>query len=106
MPLYIYSYSRTPLLIQTPQNLFLMEAVWTRYFPLSAYVRDIITSDKLGTVNRVFADLSQALNPSENYADGKNRMVNIDLAGTQHTNFTNPPNPLAPFSLQSPPALR
>jgi len=29
------------------KNLFLMEAVWTRYFPLSIYVRDIITSGKV-----------------------------------------------------------
>jgi dihydrodiol dehydrogenase / D-xylose 1-dehydrogenase (NADP) len=29
------------------KNLFLMEAVWTRYFPLSIYVRDVITSGKV-----------------------------------------------------------
>jgi dihydrodiol dehydrogenase / D-xylose 1-dehydrogenase (NADP) len=29
------------------KNLFLMEAVWTRYFPLSIYVREIITSGKV-----------------------------------------------------------
>ncbi|TFY52593.1 hypothetical protein EVJ58_g9926, partial [Rhodofomes roseus] len=38
------------------KNLFLMEAVWTRYFPLSHYVRDVITSGKLGNVQLVTAD--------------------------------------------------
>jgi dihydrodiol dehydrogenase / D-xylose 1-dehydrogenase (NADP) len=63
------------------KNLFLMEAVWTRYFPLSIYVRDLITSGKLGTVSRVFADLSINANPEVAWADGKSRMINKDLAG-------------------------
>lgn len=58
-----------------------MEAVWTRYFPLSIYVRDLITSGKLGTVHRVFADFSMSANPDVTFADGKHRMVNPDLAG-------------------------
>lgn len=33
------------------KNLFLMEAVWTRYFPLSIYVRDVITSGKVCAPN-------------------------------------------------------
>ncbi|GME32213.1 putative dimeric dihydrodiol protein [Neofusicoccum parvum] len=63
------------------KNLFLMEAVWTRYFPLSIYVRDLITSGKLGTVQRVYSDNSHALDPETSFADGKHRMVNPDLAG-------------------------
>lgn len=63
------------------KNLFLMEAVWTRYFPLSIYVRDIITSGKIGAVQRVYADNSHALDPEKAFADGKHRMVNPDLAG-------------------------
>lgn len=63
------------------QNLFLMEAVWTRYFPLSIYVRDIITSGRLGPVSRVFADNSMATDPESSFPDGKHRMVNPDLAG-------------------------
>jgi predicted dehydrogenase len=58
------------------KNLFLMEAVWTRYFPLSIYVRDIITSGKLGHVSRVFAD-----NSFNFQFDEKDRMINPDLAG-------------------------
>lgn len=63
------------------KDLFLMEAVWTRYFPLSIYVRETITSGRLGTVTRVFADNSRASDPERTWADGKHRMVNPDLAG-------------------------
>ena len=58
-----------------------MEAVWTRYFPISIYVRDLITSGRLGKVSRVTADLAQSINPEEAFPDGKHRMVNPDLAG-------------------------
>lgn len=58
-----------------------MEAVWTRYFPLSAYVRDLITSNKLGLIHRVTADLSNASSPATTFADGQSRMVNMSLAG-------------------------
>ncbi|KAF2015818.1 NAD(P)-binding protein [Aaosphaeria arxii CBS 175.79] len=63
------------------KNLFLMEAVWTRYFPLSIYVREQIKSGRIGPLHRVLADNSMALNPEENFKDGKHRMVNPDLAG-------------------------
>jgi dihydrodiol dehydrogenase / D-xylose 1-dehydrogenase (NADP) len=65
------------------KNLFLMEAVWTRYFPISVYVRELITSGKLGPIARVFADNSGAWIPTDDpsNADNKSRMVNVDLAG-------------------------
>nr|POE62532.1 d-xylose 1-dehydrogenase (nadp(+)) [Quercus suber] len=62
------------------KNLFLMEAVWTRYFPLSIYVRDIITSGRIGPVSRTYADLSIGAPPEKSF-DDKHRMVNPDLAG-------------------------
>ncbi|KAL0255106.1 hypothetical protein SLS55_009635 [Diplodia seriata] len=75
--------AQTKKLVATAKekNLFLMEAVWTRYFPLSIYVRDIIASGKIGTVQRVTADNAHALDPETAFADGKHRMVNPDLAG-------------------------
>jgi len=63
------------------KNLFLMEAVWTRYFPLSIYVREQITSGRIGPVARVLSDNSMALDPENSFSDGKHRMVNPDLAG-------------------------
>ena len=51
--------------------------VWTRYFPLSIYVRDLITSGKIGQIERTFADLSFEWG---DFSDD-NRMVNPDLAG-------------------------
>ncbi|KAK9322274.1 putative dimeric dihydrodiol dehydrogenase [Lipomyces orientalis] len=62
------------------KNLFLMEALWTRYFPLSVYVREAITSGRVGTIMRAYADNSLDLNPEENFSK-KHRMVNPDLAG-------------------------
>jgi len=62
------------------KNLFLMEAVWTRYFPLSIYVRDTITSGKLGTVYRCAADNSMSMSPETAFKD-THRMVNPELAG-------------------------
>lgn len=62
------------------RKLFLMEAVWTRYFPLSIEIRQAITSGKLGDVLRVVADNSFGGSPEEKF--GKDhRMVNMDLAG-------------------------
>ncbi|RMD42613.1 hypothetical protein DV735_g2506, partial [Chaetothyriales sp. CBS 134920] len=63
------------------KNVFLMEAVWTRYFPISIYVRDLISSGRLGQVQRVFADTSVNCDPERTWPDGKHRMVNPDLAG-------------------------
>ncbi|KAF4552235.1 D-xylose 1-dehydrogenase (NADP(+))-like protein 2 [Elsinoe fawcettii] len=74
---------QTKILIELARkkNLFLMEAVWTRYFPLSIYVRDIISSRKIGTVYRVEADTSPGIvNPEKAFED-THRMVNPDLAG-------------------------
>ncbi|PNY28492.1 Uncharacterized protein TCAP_01596 [Tolypocladium capitatum] len=67
------------------KNLFFMEAVWTRYFPLSIKIRELITSGEIGTVHRTFADLS--FNETTDEDDGtvtfadSHRMVNKDLAG-------------------------
>jgi dihydrodiol dehydrogenase / D-xylose 1-dehydrogenase (NADP) len=36
------------------KNLFLMEAVWTRYFPLSIYVREVITSGKVNASSLLY----------------------------------------------------
>lgn len=65
------------------KNLFFMEAVWTRYFPLSIKIRELVTSGAIGQVHRVFSDLSfgeGAEDGSLNFPD-ENRMVNMDLAG-------------------------
>lgn len=46
--------SQTKKLIAKAQekNLFLMEAVWTRYFPLSIKIRELIKSGEIGHVHR------------------------------------------------------
>lgn len=66
--------------IANEKRLFLMEAVWTRYFPLSIAVRKHIIDGDIGEVLRVSADLSIANIPEEEF-DVSHRMVNKDLAG-------------------------
>ncbi|KAF2398858.1 oxidoreductase domain-containing protein [Trichodelitschia bisporula] len=63
------------------RGVLLMEAVWTRYFPLTAYVREVIQSGRLGPVTRVLADCSVATEPHTSFPDGAHRMVNPALAG-------------------------
>lgn len=73
---------QTKILVETARKrgLFLMEAVWTRYFPLSIYVRDVITSGRIGTVHRAQADLSMATELGTELNDS-HRLLNMDLAG-------------------------
>ncbi|KAF3930382.1 hypothetical protein AA313_de0204613 [Arthrobotrys entomopaga] len=66
--------------IAQEKKLFLMEAVWTRFFPLSIEVRNLVSSGKIGQVRKVLADLS-FLNDVEKVFPPENRMVNMDLAG-------------------------
>ncbi|KAL2205392.1 NADP:D-xylose dehydrogenase [Sarocladium strictum] len=86
--------AQTKKLVQTAKekNLFLMEAVWTRFFPLSIKIRELITSGAIGDVHRTFADLSFGNvvdNGKLGFDDGtgklstddSHRMVNADLAG-------------------------
>ncbi|KAL8908310.1 MAG: hypothetical protein Q9171_005496 [Xanthocarpia ochracea] len=69
-------------LIETAEakNLFLMEAVWTRFFPLSIQIRKFIEDGNLGAVHRVIADNSFGDNIEEKYGT-THRMINMDLAG-------------------------
>ncbi|PHH65102.1 hypothetical protein CDD82_1700 [Ophiocordyceps australis] len=67
------------------KRLFLMEAVWTRYFPLSIKIREMVAAGEIGTVYRTLADLSFNETDVQNhdcvtFADS-HRMVNLDLAG-------------------------
>ncbi|KAK4207015.1 hypothetical protein V8F33_000569 [Rhypophila sp. PSN 637] len=77
--------SQSRKLIETAKakGVFFMEAVWTRYFPLSIKVRELIKEGAIGTVYRVVADLSlgnDAPDGKVTFADS-HRMVNPDLAG-------------------------
>ncbi|KAI1460855.1 hypothetical protein F4805DRAFT_347533 [Annulohypoxylon moriforme] len=65
------------------KNLFFMEAVWTRYFPLSIKIRELVSSGFIGPVYRVIADNSfgnDGPNGTLTFPD-EHRMVNPDLAG-------------------------
>lgn len=66
--------------IAKEKGLFLMEAVWTRFFPLTLSIQNFIRSGRLGVVKRVYADLS-FWNDVEAEFGTEHRMVNLDLAG-------------------------
>ncbi|CEJ54708.1 Putative Catalytic activity: dimeric dihydrodiol dehydrogenases [Penicillium brasilianum] len=74
--------AQTKILCETAREkgLFLMEAVWTRYFPLSVQVREIIQSGEIGEVLRTVADTSFGDDVEEKWGT-THRMVNPDLAG-------------------------
>jgi predicted dehydrogenase len=62
------------------KKLFFMEAVWTRYFPLSIKIRELVSSGAIGPVYRVIADNSFGKDGPDGtvgYPDD-NRMVNLD----------------------------
>jgi predicted dehydrogenase len=77
--------SQAKKLVETAKakKLFLMEAVWTRYFPLSIKIRELVKSGAIGVVHRVTADLSipSAAEDGSITFDDSHRMVNPDLAG-------------------------
>ncbi|KAM0545793.1 hypothetical protein ACHAPJ_011217 [Fusarium lateritium] len=60
------------------KNVFLMEAVWTRYFPISIQVRELIQSGAIGTVYRTFA---RDLPDGKLDIDDSHRLISPDLAG-------------------------
>ncbi|KAJ4244369.1 hypothetical protein NW762_014496 [Fusarium torreyae] len=61
------------------KNLLLMEGLWTRYFPVSAYVREIVSSGRIGPVERVLSEHS--LGYAGGFEDDDHIMVNPRLAG-------------------------
>jgi predicted dehydrogenase len=76
---------QTKKLIETAKEkrLFFMEAVWTRYFPLSIKIREMVKDGEIGQVTRVVADLSLSSSTEDGKLifDNSHRMVNLDLAG-------------------------
>ncbi|KIV88001.1 hypothetical protein PV10_09180 [Exophiala mesophila] len=72
--------SQAKILYETAKQrkLFFMEAVWTRYFPLSIAVRKHITGGDIGEVLRVTADMSIGADKDFSLSS---RMINLDLAG-------------------------
>lgn len=59
---------------------FMMEAVWTRFFPLAREVTEFVRGGRLGVVKRVGADFS-FWNDVEKEFGVEHRMVNMGLAG-------------------------
>ena len=74
--------AQAKILVETAKknNLFLMEAVWIRFFPICQELRKLASDGKIGDIRRVFADLSIAADVEGKFGT-QHRMVNMDLAG-------------------------
>ncbi|OAA43843.1 NADP:D-xylose dehydrogenase [Metarhizium rileyi] len=69
------------------KNLFFLEAMWTRYFPLSIKIRELISSGEIGTVYRTLGEFFARL-LSQNF------LVHLRLPGLESKDHdTNPPRP-------------
>ena len=75
--------SQARVLYQTARakNLFLLDAVWTRYFPLSVQIRDLIKEGAIGEALHVIADTSMGEDTDDLWKVQRRRKVNRDLAG-------------------------
>jgi hypothetical protein len=62
------------------KNCFLMEALWTRFFPLTMRVRELILEGAIGKVQRVVADRSLGRDIEVLYGT-EHRLINANLAG-------------------------
>lgn len=74
--------AQAKILYQTAKTkkLFLMEGLWTRFFPLASAVRKYISSGAIGEALRVSSDISIGCPPEESFDVG-HRMVSPHLAG-------------------------
>ncbi|VUC32661.1 unnamed protein product [Clonostachys rosea] len=77
--------SQTRKLVEAARSkgVFFLEAVWTRYFPISIKVRELIQSGAIGTPYRTYADLSLGKDLGNGKIDfeDSHRLVSLDLAG-------------------------
>lgn len=70
--------------IAKAKGLFLMEALWTRFLPVSIEITNIIARGDVGRVYRVFADNSLPMDPgdkSNSRWQPEGRLLNPSLAG-------------------------
>ena len=58
------------------KNLFLMEAVWTRFFPVMQEIRQLIQDGKIGRVRQITGDFL-----IQREYDPQHRLYNLDLGG-------------------------
>ncbi|PYI02481.1 dimeric dihydrodiol dehydrogenase [Aspergillus sclerotiicarbonarius CBS 121057] len=62
------------------RGLFLMEALWTRFFPLTRHVQQLVRDGRIGTVQRILAERNLGRDVEKLYGTS-HRLVNPDLAG-------------------------
>ncbi|PWY91670.1 dimeric dihydrodiol dehydrogenase [Aspergillus sclerotioniger CBS 115572] len=62
------------------RGLYLMEALWTRFFPLTRHVQQLVREGRIGTVQRVVAERNLGRDVERLYGTS-HRLVNPALAG-------------------------
>lgn len=70
--------------IAKAKGLFLMEALWTRFLPISIEITNIIARGDIGRVYRVLADNSLPMDPGDKTSSrwkSEGRLLNPSLAG-------------------------
>ncbi|KZF20697.1 NADP:D-xylose dehydrogenase [Xylona heveae TC161] len=74
--------AQTKKLVATAKQkgVFLMEAVWTRFFPATKQVQQLVTEGAIGPVRRIVADFSMHSDVEKEWKDS-HRLLNMDLAG-------------------------
>ncbi|CAE6451918.1 unnamed protein product [Rhizoctonia solani] len=83
--------ARALKILAKSKNLFLMEAVWTRFFPLVKSVQQDLTSGVIGEIKRVYADFGEPYAHPIASLPPSHRMLSPALAGgTLHDLFPYP----------------
>ncbi|PLB51494.1 dimeric dihydrodiol dehydrogenase [Aspergillus steynii IBT 23096] len=72
--------AKTLVALAREKGLFLMEAMWTRFFPLMQHVRQLVRDGAIGSVQRVVADRNLGRDVERLYGT-EHRLVNPALAG-------------------------
>jgi predicted dehydrogenase len=63
------------------KNLFLMEGMWSRFFPVWDKVRELIASGAIGKVRMVYADFGFRTGPSPSNIDANNQLIVTNPTG-------------------------
>ncbi|KAH9882732.1 hypothetical protein J1614_000097 [Plenodomus biglobosus] len=72
---------RVLMAVARERGLFMMEAVWTRFFPLTREVCEVVRRGELGEVKRVYADFAVCTDVETHFGTD-HRMVKKSLGGS------------------------
>jgi predicted dehydrogenase len=62
-------------------NVFIMEGLWSRFFPAWQYVREQLDSGRFGAVEQIYCSTGWSSDRNFDHIDPSNRIHSLDLAG-------------------------